>query len=68
MPPSFGTYADLEYKSAHQPLRVIETPLTPHRSTIVACADFHLKLRCGKLFAIPVSPKTAARLHASCCP
>eukprot|EP00959_Pyramimonas_sp_CCMP1952_P116726 2439683-Pyramimonas_sp.AAC.1 len=55
MPPSFETYAHLKYKSAQQPLRVIETPLAPHRGTIVvACTDFHLKLKCGKLCAILV--------------
>eukprot|EP00959_Pyramimonas_sp_CCMP1952_P339269 7105756-Pyramimonas_sp.AAC.1 len=68
MPPSFGTHASFRYKSVHQPLRVIETLITTHRSTIVACTDFHSKLQCGKLCVILVSSKTAARLHASCRP
>eukprot|EP00959_Pyramimonas_sp_CCMP1952_P402054 8424944-Pyramimonas_sp.AAC.1 len=68
MPPSFGTHASLRHKSVQQPLRVIEAPLTPHRSTIIACTDSHLKLQCEKVCVILVFSKTAARLHASCRP
>eukprot|EP00959_Pyramimonas_sp_CCMP1952_P346467 7256644-Pyramimonas_sp.AAC.1 len=69
MPPSFGTHTSLRYKSiVQQPVRVIETPLTPHRNTIAARTDFHLKLPCGELFVILVFSKTAAPLHASCRP
>eukprot|EP00959_Pyramimonas_sp_CCMP1952_P363825 7618826-Pyramimonas_sp.AAC.1 len=64
MPPSFGTHASLKYKSTQQPFRVVEIPLTSHRSTIVICSEFHLKLRCGKLCAMLVFSKSAARLHA----
>eukprot|EP00959_Pyramimonas_sp_CCMP1952_P465084 9487682-Pyramimonas_sp.AAC.1 len=62
MPPSFGTHTSLRYKSVQEPLRVIETPITPHRITIVDCTDVHLKLQCGKLLrdcmrhAAPDSP------------
>eukprot|EP00959_Pyramimonas_sp_CCMP1952_P209797 4389676-Pyramimonas_sp.AAC.1 len=41
---SIETHASLRYKSVQRPLRVIETPLAPHRSTIVACTDLYLKL------------------------
>eukprot|EP00959_Pyramimonas_sp_CCMP1952_P118177 2470592-Pyramimonas_sp.AAC.1 len=68
MPPSFGTHTSLRYKSVQQPLRVIEIPPTSHRSTIVICIGFHLKLQCGALCAMLVFSKTAARLHAFCRP
>eukprot|EP00959_Pyramimonas_sp_CCMP1952_P328088 6868539-Pyramimonas_sp.AAC.1 len=41
---SIETHASLRYKSVQRPLRVIETPLAPHRSTIVACTGFYLRL------------------------
>eukprot|EP00959_Pyramimonas_sp_CCMP1952_P125434 2622691-Pyramimonas_sp.AAC.1 len=68
MPPSFGTHVRLRYTSVQQPLRIIEIPLTSHRSTIVLCIDFHLKLQCGKLCVMLVSSKTAVRLPAFCRP
>eukprot|EP00959_Pyramimonas_sp_CCMP1952_P299135 6257243-Pyramimonas_sp.AAC.1 len=68
MPPSFGTHASLIYKSVQEPLRVIEIPLTSHRSTVVTCTGVHVKLQCGKPCATLVFSKTAARLHAFCRP
>eukprot|EP00959_Pyramimonas_sp_CCMP1952_P158106 3306280-Pyramimonas_sp.AAC.1 len=65
MPPSFETHTSLICKSVQQPLRVIETPTTPHRSTVVACSDSHLKFQCGELFVILVFPED---LNASCRP
>eukprot|EP00959_Pyramimonas_sp_CCMP1952_P330710 6925280-Pyramimonas_sp.AAC.2 len=40
MAPSFETHAGLRYTPVQQPLRVIETPLTPHRSPMAACTSF----------------------------
>eukprot|EP00959_Pyramimonas_sp_CCMP1952_P322206 6742013-Pyramimonas_sp.AAC.2 len=64
MPTSFGTHASLSYKAVQQPLRVIEIPLTSHRSTSATCTGFHINLQCEKLCVMLVFSKTAARLHA----